>query len=148
MTMGSYGEQRKTFNLNAAIGGVVDGALKVDFKALSAMGVICGYYEMSTAKEAREVFIEDLCSVLARKSVPELDTICKIIAYDIGVSVPCGWRSARAVSKCFVIGGKGYVYDCTVADPPGSKRQSYSPTWWAAREIGKAKIMSRASIVE
>jgi len=148
MTMVSYREQRKAFNLNTAIGGIKDGVLKVDFKSLATMAVICGYYEMSTAKEAREVFIEDLCSILATKSVPELDSICKVIAYDISVSVPCGWRSASAVSKCFIIGGKGYVYDCTVADPPGSKRQSYSPTWWAAREIGKGKIMSRASVIK
>lgn len=138
----SYGTSREQFNIASAIGAIKGEALKVDFKALSAMATICGYEGMETAKEARATFICDLVSVLGRSVVPELKPVCLSLHYNISVSVPCGWRSARAHSKCIVLGGKVYVYECRVDDPPGSKRQRYNPEWWAAREISKAKIMS------
>lgn len=138
----SYVTSRQQFNIDAAVGAINGEALKVDFKSLSAMATICGYEGMETAKEARATFIGDLVSVLASSEVPELKLVCFSLHYNISVSVPCGWRSAKAHSKCIVLGGKGYVYECRVDDPPGSKRQRYNPEWWAAREIGKAKIMS------
>lgn len=141
--MTSYGVSREQFILNAAIGAIKEDVLKVDFKLLSAMATIADYEDMGTPEEAKETFINELIDILANRTVPELASVCRQATYSISVSVSCGWRSAQAWSSLVVLGGKGYVYKCVVADPPGSKRQSYSPDWWADREIGKAKIMSR-----
>lgn len=134
-------EERKQFIINAAIGAKQGKALQVNFKALAAMAMLCEYEKMETPKAARETFIRVLTEALAKNEIQELLPACFTLHYNISVSVPCGWRSARAHSECITIGGKGYIYKCRVADAPDSKRQYYDPEWWADLEIGKGKLI-------
>ena len=133
---------RKEFNYQVAISNINGNTIQIDFKRLSTIAVCAGFSDMDDPKKARECFIGDILDVISSGGGGELSPVLRTLRYQISVLCNAGWRGAWAKSKCVAIGGKGYVYACDVADPPGSKRQHYYPAKYERLEYGKAKILS------
>ena len=59
-----------------------------------------------------------------------------------------GWRTVRVFAKLEVISPKRAKVIYASLSPAVSKRQSFNPSYAAAKEIGKVKIISKLDSVE
>jgi hypothetical protein len=138
-------DRRKEFNFDLAAAHIVDETIRINFEDLSMLGILAGFAGMESKERAEVSFISDILWMLARGHTKSLQAALVETSYEIGVNMEVGWRSATAFSKGVRIGGRVYIYDCTVAAPPRSKRRNYNPRWYAGREIGKRKNFSSHS---